>query len=50
MLANVLKGDRAIKMSIRIIEIFFKIRELIILHKDVSILVEQVEKKLLKQD
>ena len=48
--ANVLKGDRAIKMSIRIIEIFFKIRELIILHKDVSILVEQVEKKLLKQD
>jgi phage regulator Rha-like protein len=50
MLANVLKGDRAIKMSIRIIEIFVKLRELIILHKDVSILVEQVEKKLLKQD
>jgi len=40
MLANVLKGDRAIKMSIRIIEIFVKLRELIILHKDVSILVE----------
>jgi hypothetical protein len=50
MQANVLKGDRAIKMSIRIIEIFVKLRELIILHKDVSILVEQVEKKLLKQD
>ncbi|WP_234461980.1 hypothetical protein [Pedobacter segetis] len=37
-------------MSIRIIEIFVKLRELLLLHKDVSLLVEQVERKLLKQD
>ena len=37
-------------MSIRIIEIFVKLREMLLLHKDVSLLVEQVERKLLKQD
>jgi hypothetical protein len=50
MLSNVLKSERAIKMSIRIIEIFVKLREMLLLHKDVSLLVEQVERKLLKQD
>jgi hypothetical protein len=49
-LSNVLKSERAIKMSIRIIEIFVKLREMLLLHKDVSLLVEQVERKLLKQD
>ena len=50
MLSNVLKSDRAIQMSIRIIEIFVKLREMLMLHKDVSLLVEQVEKRLGKQD
>ena len=50
MLSNVLKSERAIGMSIRIIEIFVKLRETLLLHKDVSMLVEQVENKLLKQD
>lgn len=50
MLSNVLKSERAIQMSIRIIEIFLKLREMLLLHKDVSLLVEQVERKLLKQD
>lgn len=50
MLSNVLKSERAIQMSIRIIEIFVKLREMLLLHKDVSLLVEQVEKRLLKQD
>ena len=50
MLSNVLKSERAIQMSIRIIEIFVKLRELLLLHKDVSLLVEQIEKKLIKQD
>jgi hypothetical protein len=50
MLSNVLKSEKAIQMSIRIIEVFVKLREVILLHKDVSLLVEQVEKKLIKQD
>jgi hypothetical protein len=50
MLANVLKSERAIKMSIRIIELFVKLREMLLLHKDVQIMVEKVEKKLIKQD
>ena len=50
MLSNVLRSERAIGMSIRIIEIFVKLRETLLLHKDVSMLVEQVENKLLKQD
>lgn len=50
MLSNVLKSERAIQMSIRIIEIFVKLRETLLLYKDVSLLVEQVEKKLVKQD
>ncbi|MBB5634720.1 hypothetical protein HDF26_002606 [Pedobacter cryoconitis] len=37
-------------MSIRIIEIFVKLRETILLHKDISLLVEQIEKRLVKQD
>jgi hypothetical protein len=50
MLANVLKSERAIQMSIRIIELFVKLREILLLHKDVQLIVEQVEKKLIKQD
>jgi phage regulator Rha-like protein len=50
MLSNVLKSERAVKMSIRIIEIFVKLREMLMLHKDVQLLAEQVEKKLIKQD
>ncbi len=50
MLSNVLKSERAVQMSIRIIEIFVKLREMLVLHKDVQLLVEQVEKKLVKQD
>ena len=50
MLSNVLKSERAVQMSIRIIEVFVKLREILLLHKDVQLLVEQVEKKLIKQD
>lgn len=50
MLSNVLKSERAIQMSIRLIEIFVKLREILLEHKDVALLAEQVEKKLLKQD
>lgn len=50
MLANVLKSERAVQMSIRIIEVFVKLRELLLSHKDIQLLVEQVENKLIKQD
>lgn len=50
MLSNVLKSEKAIQMSIRIIEIFVKLREMLLLHKDVSLLVEHVERRLIKQD
>lgn len=50
MLSNVLKNDRAIQMSIRIIEIFVRLREMLNLYKDVAILIEQIENKLGKQD
>lgn len=50
MLSNVLRSERAIAMSIRIIELFVKLRETLLLHKDVSLLLENVEKRLGKQD
>ncbi len=50
MLSNVLKNDRATQMSIRIIEIFIELRKVVLLHQDISLLVEQVEKRMLSQD
>ncbi len=50
MLSNVLKNERAIQVSIRIIEIFVRLRQILLLHKDVANLIEQVENKLFKQD
>lgn len=50
MLSCVLNSEQAIHVNIQIIRIYTRIREMVLLHKDVSLLVEQVEKKLLKQD
>ena len=50
MLSCVLSSERAIHVNIQIIRIYTRIREMVLLHKDVPLLVEQVEKKLLKQD
>lgn len=50
MLANVLKSDRAIKMSIRIIEVFVKIREMFLTHKDILIKLEKIEESLTEHD
>ncbi len=48
--ANVLKSKQATQMSIRIIEVFVKMREMISANKDVLLKVEQLEKKLSKHD
>lgn len=43
MLSNILKSERALAMSIRIIEIFVKLREALISHKDILLKVERLE-------
>lgn len=50
MLANVLKNDRAVKMSIRIIEVFVKMREVLLSHKELISKMEQIEKQVIDQD
>lgn len=50
MLSNVLKSERAVKMSIRIIEIFVRLREALFLHKDAALIMEQVESRMKLQD
>lgn len=50
MLANVLKSEQAITMSIRIIEIFVKLRETLLTHKEILLKLEQLERKAIEQD
>jgi len=50
MLSSVLNSKKAIRVNIQIMRIYTKIRKLLLAHKDVFIKVDQVEKKLIKQD
>ena len=50
MLANVLKSQTAIQVSIRIIEIFVSMREMLLTHKDILLQPEKMEKKLTGHD
>jgi len=50
MLSSVLNSKQAIQVNIQIMRIYTRIREILITHKDILLLVEQVEKKLTKQD
>jgi phage regulator Rha-like protein len=45
MLASVLKSGRAIEMSIKIIDVFVKLREMLLTHKDILLKLEQLEKQ-----
>ena len=49
-LANVLKSKIARKMSIRIIELFIKMREMLLTHKDLLLEMEEIRKKLATND
>jgi len=49
-LANVLRSIRARKMSIRIIEVFVRMREMLSAHKDILLKLEQIQLKDLEQD
>jgi len=50
MLANVLNSDRAIQASIRIVEIYIKMREILLTHKDILIRLEKIEHTLVGHD
>jgi DnaJ-domain-containing protein 1 len=50
MLANVIKSPQAISMSIKIIEVFVKFREMLISQKDLLLKFDQLEKLLIQHD
>ena len=50
MLANVLKSERAIEVSIRIIELFVKLREMVLTNAELRYDIEKIKKKLDNQD
>jgi len=50
MLANVIKSERAIKVSIRIIEIFVRMREMLFAYKDILHKLEEIERKYTDHD
>ncbi len=43
MLSNVLKSGRAIEMSIKIIDVFVRLREMLLTHKDILLKLERLE-------
>lgn len=50
MLANVLKHERAVQVSIRIIELFVKLREILLTNTDLKYEIEKIKRKLDNQD
>ncbi len=50
MLANVLKSERAIQVSIRIIELFVKLREMLVTHTELRLEIERIKKKMDNHD
>lgn len=49
-LSNVLKSGRAVQVSINIIEVFVKMREMILNHQDILLQLEEMRKALLGHD
>jgi phage regulator Rha-like protein len=50
MLASVLNSERAITVNIQIIQIYNKMREMLLTHKDILLQLEQMQNKLAKHD
>jgi ORF6N domain len=50
MLSSVLNSETAIAVNIKIIRIFTRMRQVLLAHKDIMVKLEQLEKKLMKQD
>ncbi len=49
-LSNVLKSERAVQISIKIIEVFVKIREMLLTHTDILLQLEKMSKTIDGQD
>ncbi len=47
MVANFLKSEIAVEVSLRIIRIFIKLREMLLTHKDILLKLEQIEKNMM---
>ncbi len=45
MVANILKSDEAVQMSVRIIEVFVRMREILMTNKDILLQLEKMEKQ-----
>ncbi len=45
MLANVLRSGKAVQMSIKIIEVFVKMREMLLTHKELLVRLNEIERK-----
>ena len=50
MLSNILKSERAEKVSLLIVDTFVKLREMLLSHKDLLLEMEQIRKKVAGQD
>jgi hypothetical protein len=50
MLANVLKSERAVQVSIKIIELFVKLCEMIVTHTELKFEIERIKKKIDNHD
>jgi hypothetical protein len=50
MLANVLKSERAVQVSVRIIELFVKLRQILVTHAELKLEIEKIRKKLDNHD
>lgn len=50
MLANVLKNKTAIEVSLRLVELFVRMREMLSAHKEVLLKLDQLEKKITGHD
>jgi hypothetical protein len=50
MLANVLRSERAVQMSIRIIELLVRMREMVFTHQDILHKLERIEEKVAAHD
>jgi len=47
MLANVLKSSKAVEVSIKIIDIFVRLREALLTHQDILLKLEELDKKII---
>lgn len=50
MLSSALNSPTAIQVNIRIMRVYTKLREVLLTHKDILLKLEQLEKKIIKQD